>query len=115
MAIVRSSSGSGFFVTFTTPDAFYRQQHVTIQNITTMKLITILSCAALTGIGVFALAVLFGSHAIGSFSLAMMPLFLIGVVRDYTPRQPRWEMHRRTSPFPATQPSRSVNPMKLAA
>ena len=74
-----------------------------------------ISIAALSGIGVFALAVHFGTHALSSFSLATMPMFLVGVVRDYAPRQPRWEMHNRIAPFPTAQAQSSAKAMKLAA
>ena len=80
-----------------------------------MKLITFISLAALTGIGVFAIAVLYGTHVMGAFSFAMMPLFLIGVVRDYSPRQSRWEMRNAVTPFPTAKTHRSDKALKLAA
>ena len=80
-----------------------------------MKLISFFATAALTGMGIFALAVLFGYRAMGTFSFALIPLILIGFVRDYAPRQSRWEPGNSTAPFPVAQARQSNHSIKLAA
>jgi membrane-bound ClpP family serine protease len=68
-----------------------------------MKLISTLSAAALIGLGAFLLVLNANAQSMGLFSLTASVLFLLGVVRDYSPRRPYWQL----SPvavvrFPAT-------------
>jgi hypothetical protein len=56
-----------------------------------MKLITFLSAAALAGLGVSLLSLIFGAQSLGGFALTASVVVLLGAVRDYTPRRSYWE------------------------
>jgi len=67
-----------------------------------MKLISLLSVAALVGLGVSVLDFTFVAPPLGLYAVTACILFLLGVVRDYAPRRPYWQP--RPSPlvrFPA--------------
>jgi hypothetical protein len=68
-----------------------------------MKLISLLSAAALLGLGVFALDL-----SLNAYVAAASILVVLGVVRDYSPRRPRWEpVPGNTTRFPSTQARRA--------
>ena len=78
-----------------------------------MKLISLLSAAALLGLGVFALDLSLSAPVLGSYAAAASILVLLGVVRDYSPRRSSWEPGRaRVTRFPSA-PIRTVE--RLAA
>ncbi|MDB6168128.1 MAG: hypothetical protein JWM88_992 [Verrucomicrobia bacterium] len=56
-----------------------------------MKLITLLSAAALVGLGVSILDLSLSVQSLGLFLATASVLFLLGVVRDYAPRRPYWQ------------------------
>lgn len=78
-----------------------------------MKLISLLSAAALLGLGVFALDLSFSAHVLSSYAAAASILVVLGAVRDYSPRRAYWE----PAPAGVTRfPSTPVTPpARLAA
>lgn len=57
-----------------------------ISEISAMKLISLLSAAALVGLGA-----LFLDVSLGIFAATASILFLLSVIRDYAPRRPYWQ------------------------
>ena len=53
-----------------------------------MKLISLLSAAALAGLGASILEGTLNVSPLGGFALTTSVLFLLAVVRDYAPRRP---------------------------
>lgn len=71
-------------------------KHTTMKHSTpAMKLLTYTAAAALLGIGLFTLSITLGRDSTGSYAALAGMLFLVGVVRDYSPRRPVWEPSRR--------------------
>jgi hypothetical protein len=67
-----------------------------------MKLITFLSAAALAGLGVSLLALIFSAQSLGGFAVTASVVVLLGAVRDYAPRHAGWEPRpTRATRFPA--------------
>lgn len=62
-----------------------------------MTLIRYLAGAALLGLGAFTLGSALDYGSSESFALTAGSLMLVGAVRDYSPRRPRWEPVRRTA------------------
>ena len=78
-----------------------------------MKLISLLSAAALLGLGVFALDLSLSAFVLGSYAATASIFVVLGVVRDYSPRRSCWEPGpSNTTRFPST-PAREVD--RLAA
>ncbi len=66
-----------------------------------MKLISLLSAAALLGLAVSVLDLSLNAH-LGLYAATASVLFLIGVVRDYAPRRPYWQPRPdNAAPFPS--------------
>ncbi len=67
-----------------------------------MKLISLLSAAAVLGLGVSALAASFSAPAFGIYAAAASVLVGLGAVRDYSPRRSYWEPgSARVTRFPS--------------
>jgi hypothetical protein len=79
-----------------------------------MKLASFLSATALAGLGTVAIALLSGRHAPGLFAVAIVPLLLLAIARDLTPRRPVWRPRRAARPQPSVTPF-AAETMKLAA
>jgi hypothetical protein len=80
-----------------------------------MKLIAFLSATALAGLGTFAIAFSLGRPATGGlYALAVIPLLLLGAVRDYAPRRPMWQPRPPGKCRPAAA-CVATETMKLAA
>ncbi len=72
---------------------------IAINSLPAMKLISLLSAAALLGLGVFALDL-----SLSAYVTATSLLVVLGVVRDYSPRRARWEpVPGNSTPFPSTR------------
>lgn len=56
-----------------------------------MKLISILTAAAVLGLGVSLLALSSNAEALGFYAAAASVLIVLGAIRDYTPRRPCWQ------------------------
>ncbi len=59
----------------------------TMSELSVMKLISLLSAAALVGLGAF-----FFDVSLGIFAATASALFLLSVIRDYAPRRPYWQL-----------------------
>jgi hypothetical protein len=106
----RSSTGDGIAETFA---AEPRSRDINLNASSAMKLISLLSAAALLGLGVFALDLSLSSHVLGSYAAAASILVVLGAVRDYAPRRSAWEPGRgNVTRFPSA-PVR--DPARLAA
>jgi len=78
-----------------------------------MKLISLLSVAALLGLGASILDLSVSAQSLGLYAATASVLFLLGVVRDYAPRRPYWHPQQDAPvPFPQT-PNRAD--LRLAA
>lgn len=81
---------------------------VTLNFPSAMKLISLLSAAALLALGVSAFDLTFSAPVMGSYAAATAVLVALGAVRDYTPRRSYWEPGRgRTTRFPAAPARRA--------
>ncbi|MCC6415313.1 MAG: hypothetical protein IT582_05350 [Opitutaceae bacterium] len=67
-----------------------------------MKLIKALEITAVVGIAAFAVSAALGDYSSVTIALATVPLLLVCLLRDYTPRQSRWEPTPRPVRFTAT-------------
>ena len=56
-----------------------------------MKLTSLLSAAAVLGLGVSLLAGSLNIQSLGAFAITTSVLFLLAVVRDYAPRRAYWQ------------------------
>jgi hypothetical protein len=56
-----------------------------------MKILTYTTAAALMGLGLFAVSLTLGHESTGAFAVMVATMLVLGFVRDYSPRQSRWE------------------------
>ena len=76
-----------------------------------MKLISLLSAAALLGLGASILDSSLNVSPLGAFAITTSVLFLLAVVRDYAPRRPYWQPSQaKVIHFP-TRPARTMQRM----
>ena len=76
-----------------------------------MKLISLLSAAALLGLGASILEGTLNISSLGAFAITTSALFLLAVVRDYAPRRPYWQLNQAKVVHFPTRPARVMQRM----